>query len=258
MSIDIKQVGWGLGLLLFGFGVAQAEEATLYWANRTALSSLASGEVAQVNAPAGTRAKKGDPLITLEQSVFTTRVQALQAIVKNTRGQRAEAKAELERNQEMYDQTMLALHDLQLSKLAYIKADADYQQARADLAHARFMQQQSLLRAPFDAIVLSVAVSPGEVVNNQQQSRELMVIASSDKMLARAQIDLEDAFGLKFGQPVTVNVGGKSVQGSISAIDLTGGTAGSSVVGGKATVDVIFPIEVNSDTAPGIKVDIDL
>jgi HlyD family secretion protein len=252
-----KQMGWGLGLLLFGFGVAHAEEATLHWANRTALATLASGEVAEVNAPAGTRVKKGDALITLQQSVFTTRVNALEAIVKNTREQRTEAKAELDRNQEMYDQTMLALHDLQLTKLAYIKADAEYQQARADLAHAQFMLQQSILRAPFDAIVLNVAVTAGEVVNNQQQSRELMVIASSDKMLARAVIDLDDALSLKPGQSISVKAGGKSIQGTISNIDLTGGAAGSNG-GGKATVDVIFPIAVNSDVAPGSKVDIDL
>ena len=250
-------MGWGLGLVFLGFGVVHAEEATLHWANRTTLSTLASGEVAQVNAPAGNRVKKGDILITLQQAVFTTTVNALEAIVKNAREQRTEAKAELDRNQEMYDQTMLALHDLQVAKLAYIKADADYQQARADLAKAQFMQQQSILRAPFDAVVLSVSVAAGEVVNSQQQSRDLMVIASSDKMLARAYIDLDDALGLKAGRSVTVKVGGKSIKGEINAIDLTGGAA-SSGDGGKAAVDVVFPITVSSDTIPGSKVDIDL
>jgi len=251
MSIDIKQWGWGLGLLLLGFGVAHADEATLNWANRTSLSTLASGEVAQVNAPAGTRVKKGDALITLQQSTFTSRVRALEASVKNTRNQRKEAKAELDRNQQMYDQTMLAMHDLEVTRIAYIKADAEYKQALADLDHARFLQQQSILRAPFNAIVLKVAVSAGEVLNSRQASRELMVIASSDKMMARAQLDLDDALSLKPGQALAVKVNGKAIQGTISAIDLSQG-------GGKAELEVVFPIEVNSDTVPGSKVDIDI
>ena len=246
-----KQFGCGLGLLMFGFGLAHADEATLDWANRTSVASLADGEVATVNAQAGTRVKQGDALITLQQDTFTSRVRALEASVKNTRDQRKEAKAELDRNQQMYDQTMLAMHDLEVTRLAYIKADAAYQQALADLAHAKFLQQQSLLRAPFNAIVLKVSVRAGEVLNSRQASRELMVIASSDKMLARAQIDLEEALALKPGQAVNVKVDGKSIQGAINSIDLSLGE-------GKAAVEVLFPIEVNSDTVPGSKVDIDL
>jgi len=244
-------LGCGLGLLVFGLGLAHAEEASLDWANRTSVSSLADGEVATVNARAGARLKKGDALITLQQETFTSRVRALEASVKNRRDQRKEAKAELDRNQQMYDQTMLAMHDLEVTRLAYIKADAAYQQALADLAHARFLQQQSLLRAPFNAIVLKVSVSAGEVLNSRQSSRELMVIASSDKMLARAEMDLDDAMALAPGQTVGVKLGGKRIEGSIQAIDLSLG-------GGKAAVEVIFPIEVNSDTVPGNKVDLDL
>lgn len=251
MRNRFKQLSCGLGLVMFGLGLAHAEEATLDWAKRTSIATLADGEVATVNARAGARVKKGDALITLQQDTFTSRVRALEASVKNSRDQRKEAKAELDRNQQMYDQTMLAMHDLEVTRLAYIKADAAYQQALADLAHARFLQQQSLLRAPFNAIVLKVSVTAGEVLNSRQTSRELMVIASSDSMLARAKIDLDDAISLKPGQSVGVEVDGKKLEGTINAIDLSPG-------GGKAMVEVIFPIQVNSDTVPGNKVDIDL
>lgn len=250
MKIASKTWGWGVALLLFAAS-AQAQEATLDWARLTSLSTLANGEVANINAPAGTRVKKGAALLTLDQEVFSSQLKAAQATARNARDQRKEAKAELDRNQQMYDQTMLASHDLEVTRLAYVKADAAYQRALAELSHAQFLQQQSILHAPFNAIVLKVAVKPGEVLNNHDQSRELMVIASSDSMLARTQIDLDDALALKPGQKIKVKLDGKSLEGVISDVDL-------SVGNGKAKLEVTFPAEVNSDNVPGNKVDIDI
>ncbi|MBD3671168.1 MAG: HlyD family efflux transporter periplasmic adaptor subunit [Gammaproteobacteria bacterium] len=240
--------GWVTLVLLLSLGTAQAEPGSLQWADRTTVSSLASGEVVKVVA-AGQRLQQGEILMQLEPTTFERRVAALKAIVNNAREQRAEAKAELDRNQEMFDQTMLALHDLQLSKLAYIEADAEYQRARAELAEASFMQQQSALRAPFNAIVLSTQVGVGETLNNSQTSRELMVIARRDQMLAVAEVELQKALGLKTGEKAVVELNGREINGRIHAIGLDGN--------GLARVEVIIDAEPGPEALPGQKIQVD-
>ena len=108
------------------------------------------------------------------------------ARLAKAREERDEAVRELERTQELFERTLLSVHDLQLAQIAATGAEADHSSAEAELAEAEIKLEYSRILAPFDARVVSVPAQPGETVVSRLQARPLVVVAPAGRMRARA------------------------------------------------------------------------
>ncbi|MBD3609807.1 MAG: HlyD family efflux transporter periplasmic adaptor subunit [Gammaproteobacteria bacterium] len=258
MKTIFKQTGWSIGLLLMTAAFVQAEDAVLHWAAQTTLSTLASGEVARIHVIPGQRVKKGTALIELQQSSFVVTAKALDVVAENARLQANEARAQRDRAQEMYDETMLSDHALEVEKLAYSDAMASYHKALADKERARFLLQQSIVRAPFDAIVLEVNIRVGETVNSKQRSAALITLASASEMMARVSVSSKEAMTLELNNKPQVNIAGKRYEGKIVAKHIQRLSYDSSVSSSNgASVDVSFSIKPGDVAYPGMSVNVE-
>ena len=259
MTRMIVKYTWSLGFLLLMLGVASAEEANLQWARATTLSSVVNGVVAELKVKPGQRVKKGQVLLRLQQEVFISRLHAAESLLLRNKDLRKEAKAEYQRSQEMYDNSMLSDHELELKRLAALMAEAEHKQALAKLAAARFQQQQSVVLAPFDAIVTNVLVAEYEAINSALKAVPLIEVVSSNSMSVVAKLDISTAMALTPGDKLQVKLDGSLYDATISKIQLGQGGGGySSSVSQDALIELLVLVAPNSKIYPGQSVSIKL
>lgn len=250
---------WTLGLLLSMYGMASAEEANLQWARATTLSSLVNGVVTELHVKPGQRVKKGQILLRMQQDVFISRLRAAESLVKRNYDLFTEAKAEFQRVKEMYDNSMLSEHELELKRLAVLMAETEYKQALALQATARFQQQQSIVLAPFDAIITDVFIAQHEAVNSELKTAPLIALVSSRSMSVRVKLELKEAMKLKPDATLKVKLAGKSYDATISKIQLGQGPGGySSAAVAEAVIELLVSVSPNSKNYPGQTVSIQL
>ena len=210
--------------VLLALGAAPAwsteVEATLQWDRRVELGTLVSGQVAAVRAEHGDRVKKGQALVELDPRGFQVRVAHAEAALEQAGLARDEAAREDERAQELYDRTLLSNRDLELARIAHADARAHYQAAQAELTQAKLDLERSVLRPPFDGIVVGRDVEVGQTVVSTIKADTLMVVADSGAMRARALVSGDELGALAEGAGAAVRTGGRSYDGAISRIAL--------------------------------------
>ena len=202
----------GIATLLAASGVAAAQEVTasLVWARRAELGAPVSGVVSAVPAVVGQRVEQGGVLVQIDPRPLQAQVDRVRARLDGLREVRAEAERERDRALELYDRTVLSDHELQLAKIEFARADADYRQTQARLRQLELELGYTTLRAPFNALVLERRAEVGQAVSAELEPRALVTVAEAGVMRARASLDAERARALAPGDRATVEVAGKS------------------------------------------------
>lgn len=229
-------------VIWLGAGAVQAAElpAVLQWSQRVELSTPVSGVVQDVNVAAGERVRKGQVLLQLDDRVYAGRVEEASAAVARQQEEVAEAGRDLKRVQELYDRTVISTSELDLAKMRQAKAVAQLRETQARHKQEAKNRVDSVLRAPFDALIVTRMVEPGQTVAAGLQPQALLVLARSGEMVARAQASAEQIAALKTGQDVTVAVGKQNFRGKIRTLGLEPGSRDKS--GNPLyALDVVFP-----------------
>ena len=214
--------GWitvALGLLLICETVLAADyEAVLDWNRKARLSTPVSGVIAKVNVQPGDRLNEGEVLLQLDNGVIKANVEKAKAGVQRNERLYKEAERELERNQELYDRTVLSDHELETARIAFDNANAELKTAEAALAKAEFDLRHSEIRAPFNGVVIERNVNEGETIVSSDTPPVLIEFAEVGIMMAQFHISGDKLAGFKNGQKASVKVGGTSYAGEVSSV----------------------------------------
>lgn len=203
-------------------GTVQAAEipAVLQWSQRVELSTPVSGVVQAVNVAVGERVRQGQVLLRLDERIYVGRVDEAAAMVARNKEDAIEAQRELKRVQELYDRTVISVSELEQAKLRQARAAAQLKESQARQRQALKNREDTLLRAPFDAVVVARQVEPGQAVAATLQPQSLLVVARAGEMLARAQVQETLLVNLKVGQEIEVGVGKQRFRGKIRTMGL--------------------------------------
>lgn len=212
--MKLEVFGFLAGLLSLA-AMAGEYPASVDWAQRVTLSIPASGRAEQVLANPGERVKKGQWLLKLDRRRLDADVLAAQARVRQTEAELAEAKREMERTEELHAQTLIALHERETVKIALATAQARLDHARASLRAATADRADAQLAAPFDGLILSRQVEPGQFVNNRCATAPLFEIARADQRTARFPINADQWMKLQSASSAQVRVGGQTYPGQL-------------------------------------------
>jgi len=234
-----KWMLFGLAALTVSAAQAADVQATLQWAQRVELSTPVSGVVQSVSVDAGQRVKQGQELLALDNKLYQARSAESAAAVMRLKEDAAEAARNLERVQELYNRTVISTSELDQAKLRDARARAMLAEGQAHLQQSQKNLDDTVLRAPFDAVVLVRQAEPGQAVAAGLQPQTLLVLARAGEMLARARLDAAQAGRVRVGQATTVSVGGKSYSGRIKAVGMEPVAAPD---GPLYSVDVVFPV----------------
>ena len=194
--------------------------ATVEWARRASLGIPVTGVVARVAVAAGDRVRSGQELVALDGEPFDAAVAAARAQVVRLDPDVAEARRELERAEDMYDRTLISEHDVELVRIDLARVEADWAHARAMLQLAEIERARSVLRAPFDGVVIERRIEVGEVVNAQVENSSLIVLGDVTRLIARARLEAGALPDWPSGLDVAVLVAGRSVEGRVLHVSL--------------------------------------
>lgn len=191
---------------LFSSAGAAELEAELGWAGLRHVNFPFDGGVTRVHVRPGDRVSQGAKLIELNPEPIDIRVSQYKAELDAREPVLADAKRDFEHAKSLYEQTVLSDVELQKARHAYEKAAAELAAARARLDFARWQRRQAAATAPFDALVVARDVEPGQMLVAEQRARPLLVLASTDRMVAMARIRPAALPSLSVGASVMVLV----------------------------------------------------
>ncbi|MGD2081569.1 MAG: efflux RND transporter periplasmic adaptor subunit [Chromatiales bacterium] len=210
MTRPLRAAAMALALTAGPSASALDLDARTGWVQRMDLATpLGVGVVAEVRARTGDRVAEGALLVQIDDRAARAYADEAQAAFEEARQRREEGRRELDRAVELYERTVLAQHELQTAEIAAAAADAAYRRAEAALTQARLALEYTRVHAPFDALVVDVAVHPGDVVVNRLGVTPLVAVARSDRMRATALLKAEQLDRVSPGDEVQVAVAGQ-------------------------------------------------
>ncbi|MEO8333103.1 MAG: efflux RND transporter periplasmic adaptor subunit [Gallionella sp.] len=223
----IPQISWAAGI-----------QATLQWSQRVELSTPVSGIVQAVNVEVGDLVKKGQVLLSLDNTSYQARVAESQSEISRLSAEAQEDKRDLSRVLELHERTVASTTELDQAKLRLVRSQSNLYEARARLRQNQKSLDDASIRAPFDAVVILRQAEPGLGVSAGLQPQMLLTLARSGEMIARMHLSSPQMDNLKTGQTVTVMVAGKKHTGRIKSLGLEPIKINE---GSVYPVDVVFP-----------------
>lgn len=205
---------WGVTLPLR----AAELEAVVAWSQRVELGMPVSGVVSEVLVQPGRQVKKGDRLVGLDDRGFSSEVGRWLAEHRHAQAALEEAEREDARAVELYDRTVLSDFERNQALIALQSARARAAQAQARLVQARLDLERSVLRAPFDGVVLAVNAAPGQSVVSELQSQPLVTLADNRRYHAHAQVDAAQAARLVPGSALAATLRGRSMEVTVAHV----------------------------------------
>ena len=177
--------------------------------NYVDVGAQVSGQLETIHVRVGQNVKEGDLLAEIDPTVYTAKVDATRAQLKNQQAQLRLAEIQFQRQQNLYREEATTRESLQT-------AEATLASAKAQLAmlEAQIEQTSSTLRAeeanlgyariyaPMDGTVVSIEARQGQTLNASQTAPVLMRIANLATMRVRAQVSEADISKLEPGMRV--------------------------------------------------------
>lgn len=231
-----------------------------------------SGEIIELNVKEGDFVREGDLLLRIRPDLYEARIDELNAALltqqsrmEQARANMLQAETEFVKNQQLYDRDLVSELDYLQTKNNYeaqksnFKA-AEYQieSARAQLRRAEEELQQTVIRAPQNGTISSLAVENGERVLGQAQTAgtEMMRIAHMEQMEVEVEVNENDIVNVNLADTSIIEVDAypnRSFEGVVTEIansaDVTGTGSADQVTNYKVKVRMTTPhnLEYSSD-----------
>jgi HlyD family secretion protein len=242
---------------------------------RLEVKSQVPGLVRRVHAEKGERVALGDPLFELDTDRLEARVAGLEAALAMRRAEaqrdlvgraalvRAERERDFARAKQLSAHGVVSSADLERAEHALRLAEVDLTDARADkaarraavqeaegaLRQARKDLEESLIRAPVDAILVERRVEIGSVVADVSAAggSVLAILADDSSLRLVAEVDENEIAPVRVGQDADVTLdafAGESFSGTVVKV-MESGTVETNVSN--------FEIEIELPADPRIK-----
>lgn len=194
---------------------------TLQPLDKVEMSSETSGTVKTVFVEENDLVKAGQVLLALDTKTLAAQVQQAQANIKMAHAKirqseisLAERELSYHRNIKLQPKHLIADEDLNTLKSAYLRAEADLQSSQANLLQLEAslaLQLDKLSKAtilsPFDGVVLSREIDPGQTVLASLQAPVLFTLARNlTQMELMLDIDEADIGSVIKGQSASFTV----------------------------------------------------
>ena len=218
---------------------------------KLALASKVTGRLVWLGVEEGSRVKKGEVVARLEsQDVEAGKTQAAANLetarfnLENARAELADASLNLNRSKELVDKNFIARGEYDTSVARHKKAVAAVNAAEsviraneAALESAGIQLEYTLIRAPFDAVVLTKNADIGDIVTPFSASVEskaaVVTIADMDSLQVQADVSESSLGQVKIGQPCEIQLDAlpnKRLRGAVHMIVPTGDRSKAAVM----------------------------
>lgn len=191
---------------------------------KAAVASKATGRLVWLGVEEGSRVKKGEVLARIENDDVLAAQSQAEANLKSTRTSLTQARAELDDAERSYKRFKVLLADGIVSQADFDAAQARYRIARAAVAGAeaniraaaaaleaaKVAVEFTLIRAPFDAVVLTKNADVGDIVTplGAAADAKAAVVTIADMSSLQVEVDVSESNleQVKVGQPCEIQL----------------------------------------------------
>lgn len=175
------------------------------------LSLTSSGTIAGINVDVGSRVKKGDLLLWLENSDLEAALELAEARLEQAKV----AAKYAERNYRRFEKVKKVIDAEQFDRYAstYEQAITGVREAEANLRYQRALLEKTRLKAPFEGVISSKPVEIGDVVSGAM-IKVLLRLQSADAVTLKLAVDQKYWKSLKPGLRFTYRVDGDDTERS--------------------------------------------
>ena len=135
-----------------------------------------SGRITQICVKEGSRVKKGQPLVILDQVPYQAAVRNAEAKVGSAKAQLATARQTLEGKEQLFKQNVIGDFDLNKARNEAAEAEAALAEAKADLTTAQNELSYTVIKSPSDGVLSMIEYRIGELVDPSME-KELATIS---------------------------------------------------------------------------------
>jgi RND family efflux transporter MFP subunit len=191
---------------------------------KASVASKVAGRLVSITVEEGSRVKKGQIIARLENDDAQAARERAQANVAFAYSSLEQAKAELDdaylnysRKKELVEKGYIARADFDVAEARYKRAkaavaaqDAALRASEAALKEAGVMVDYTLIRAPFDAVVLTKNADIGDIVTPLAAAAEakaaVVTVADMDSLQAEVDVSESNIEQVKVGQPCEIQL----------------------------------------------------
>ncbi len=196
----------------------QSVIGVLYYERISEVSTEVGGLVDSVKMRQGARVKKGDLLVSLNTEILEREISLTQTRIDQATLQIENARKNYERLEKLFKESGVSEKVYDDSLYTYQDAEKEKQAKQDTLQKLLIQKRRSLIKAPYDGIILTKDVDVGAWV---QQGKKLLTIGSSSDLYVKAPVAENLLQFITIGEKVSVTITAfnKKVEGSIVNID---------------------------------------
>ena len=196
----------------------QSVIGTLFYNRTSEVSSEVTGLVEKVLVEKGDQVQEGDILVRLDTKLLDSDIALKKTRISQNELRMENTRKHFNRLEALYKESGVSEKDYDDALFTFQDAQLEKQAREQELANLLIKKERSVIRAPFNGIILSKGVDTGAWV---QQGKKLVAVGSSDDLFVRAPIGESMLRYLQKGKElsVTLNAFEREVQGVVEAID---------------------------------------
>ncbi|MFV0422001.1 efflux RND transporter periplasmic adaptor subunit [Oleidesulfovibrio sp.] len=211
---------------------------TIEFPDLSNVAAEVAGRVAQVKVEEGQRVSKGQPLVIIGNEKLIKEHESAVAQYQMILSDLENASIDLERLKTLRDSRSISEQKYDTARFKEAGLHRKAASLKADADRLAIEISKSVIRAPFDGIVLEKHSSPGEWVSAGTQ---VVTLARTDAMDVRVSIPEAILPFVTIGREVVAHVGQREFAGKVSAVIPLGDVATRT-----------FPVKVRLDEADGL------
>lgn len=176
-----------------------AVRGTIHAQDDAVLSSRAMGPVVRDHVKLGDRVRKGDALIEIEPQMSNGGLAQAQGALAQAQAALSLAERNLKRFESLYEAKACSQLELDMARMQQETAAGAVKQAQGAVAQASAVANESVLRAPFDGVIVEKFVSVGDLVG---PGRPVVRVQTKQGRDLHFNVRASDAPQLTLGTPI--------------------------------------------------------
>ena len=175
---------------------------------KAAVATKATGRLEWLGVQEGSVVKAGEVIARLESKDVAAAAEQAAAGVQSAKAELQDAKVSWHRAQDLANKKFIPAAQLDTAKARYDKARAAVAVAEANRRGADVAVDQTLIRAPFDGVVLTKAANMGDIVTPFSSATDskgaVVTMADMETLEVEADVSESSLAKVKVGQPCEI------------------------------------------------------
>jgi HlyD family secretion protein len=177
---------------------------------KASVATKATGRLEWLGVAEGSRVKIGEIIARLENRDMQAQVDQAVANVNAARAELKDAQRALERTRDLARQKFVSASALDIAQARFDKAQAGVGVAQANQRAAQVGVEQTLIRAPFDGVVLTKTANVGDVITPFSSATEskgaVVTMADMESLEVEADVSEANLSKIRIGQPCEIQL----------------------------------------------------